>query len=104
MNELLAHHLIPSRMQELGFSKHYLIVLEHLVLKGNERIELSAYNEFYYLVKQAEDLRIVSDFGFYDLGFAHTNGQDYEHQGQIVIHNHSPLPNHVLFLHVIPKH
>jgi hypothetical protein len=104
MNETLAMEFVKRRMNELGFGENYISDIKHLVLLPNEKREVSAFNEFYYLLRDTENIRIRSDFGFYDLSFAHTNAQSYEHHGQIFLENTSPLRNHLRFLHILPKH
>ncbi len=95
---------IERRMQDLGFENNYLIETKHIVLQANETLEIEAYNQFYYLVNDVDNVRIRSDFGFFDLSFAFTNGQDYEHQGQITLYNYANSINHIRFIQVIPKH
>ncbi len=95
--------VIENRMQELGFSNQYTVRLKHVVLKANERLEIEADNQFYFLIKDAENVSIHSDFGFFDLSFPFSNEQDYEHQGTILLQNHVSYLNHVHFIQVIPK-
>jgi hypothetical protein len=104
MTEEYTLQLIARRMQDLGFGKNYITETQHLVLQANELLEIEAYNQFYFLVKQVDNVRVRSDFGFFDLSFAFTNKQDYEHQGFIAIQNFSNTINHVLFIQVIPIH
>lgn len=104
MKEELALELIRYRMRELGFAEAYHTRLQHYVVAGNERLDIQAFNEYYFLVAENENVRIRSDFGHYDLNYPHTDGQDYEHHGQIFIQNLSPVNSHVRFIQVIPKH
>jgi hypothetical protein len=104
MSEDYTLEYIRRRMKDLGFGTNYLTETKHLVLQANELLEIEAFNQFYYLVKDVDNVRINSDFGFFDLSFLNTNGQDYEHQGQITIHNYSVSLNHVRFIQVIPTH
>jgi hypothetical protein len=102
--EELVMKIIERRMQELGFGNHYSIYIKHIVLLGNENREIEAYNQFYFLVKPADNVMVQSDFGFFDLSFPNTNEQDYEHQGLIILQNHVAYLNHVHFIQVIPNH
>jgi len=104
MTEEYTLQLIARRMQDLGFGNNYLTETKHLVLQANEELEIEAYNQFYFLVKDVDNVRVRSDFGFFDLSFAFNNQQDYEHQGLITIHNYANTINHVRFIQVIPIH
>lgn len=104
MTEEYTLKYIARRMQDLGFENNYITETKHLVLQANETLEIEAFNQFYYLLQGVDNVRIRSDFGFFDLSFGFTNGQDYEHQGQITLHNYSNTINHVRFIQVIPKH
>ena len=104
MTEDYTFQFIARRMQDLGFEKNYITETKHIVMQAGEVLELEAFNQFYYLVKEIDNVRIRSDFGFFDLSFAFTNGQDYEHQGQIILHNYAHTINHIRFIQVIPKH
>ncbi len=101
----LALSLIESRMHDMGFSKsNYSLAFKHIVLQGNERSEIEAYNEVYFLEHDPEDVSIRSDFGFYDLSSQKTNELKYEHQGLIDLQNLSGNTNHIRFIQVILKH
>jgi hypothetical protein len=104
MTEEYTIKYIARRMQDLGFENHYITETKHIVMQADEVLEIEAFNQFYYLLQGVDNVRIRSDFGFFDLSFAFTNGQDYEHQGQISIHNYANSINHVRFIQVIPKH
>ena len=103
MTTALALEYIPRRMQELGHGKSYYIRFRHIVLQPKEQIEIAAYNQFYMLVEEPENVKILSDFGVYDLSENRTNEQFYEHQGTILITNYSPTATHVRFIQVIPS-
>jgi hypothetical protein len=96
--------MIRRRMQALGIGDGYYIKTEHLVLQAGETLEIEADNQFYFLVKDVDNVKIRSDFGFFDLSFSFTNKQDYEHQGTIRIHNYANTMNHIRFIQVIPTH
>lgn len=104
MNTDLALSLIESRMRDMGYTpKEYSISFKHFVLQGNERREVEAYNELYFLEHDPEDVSIQSDFGFYDLSFQKTNEMKYEHQGNIGLQNLSGSTNHIRFIQIILK-
>lgn len=102
MTTALALEYIPRRMQELGHGSDYYIRFRHFVLTPNEKIEIEASNQFFFLVEEPEHVKIVSDFGFYDLSEDKTNEQFYEHQGIISVTNYAPTVTHVRFIQVIP--
>lgn len=103
MTTALALEYIPRRMQELGHGQSYYIRFRHIVLQPNEQLEIEAYNQFYILVEEPENVKINSDFGMYDLSESRTNEQFYEHQGNILITNYSLTITHVRFIQVIPS-
>lgn len=99
----LAIEYIPRRMNDLGVGTDYYMRFRHFVLQPSEQIRLAADNQFFILVSETADVRIVSDFGLYDLSDMSTNEQDYEHQGTITISSHSKSVIHLRFIQVIPK-
>jgi hypothetical protein len=100
----LALEYIPRRMQELGYKGNYYIRFRHLVLQANEEQTIDAYNQFYYLVEEAQNVRVESETGIFDLSESTTNEMQYEHQSKIQIKNYSSGINHLRFIQVIPKH
>jgi len=105
MNTELAIAMIESRMRDMGYTPlDYSTSFKHCVLQGKESREIEAYNEFYFLEHDPEDVNIKSDFGFYDLSYQKANELKYEHQGLILLYNQSAIINHVRFIQVILKH
>lgn len=104
MNVAIAMEYIPRRMKELGYGSDYYIRFRHLVLEPDEKREINAYNQFYMLIEEPSEIKISSDFGFFDLKEENTNEQDYEHQGRIIIYNYGRNYTGVRFIQVIPKH
>ncbi len=100
----LALEYIPRRMQELGYKGNYYIRFRHLVLQANEEQTIDAFNQFYYLVEEAQNVRVESETGIFDLSESTTNEMQYEHQSKIQIKNYSSGINHLRFIQVIPKH
>jgi hypothetical protein len=104
MNTELALTLIESRMRDMGYGlEDYSTNFKHCVLQGYEFRDIEAYNEFYFLEHDPEDVSVQSDFGFYDLSSQRTNELKYEHQGFIQVRNLSAMMNHVRFIQVILK-
>lgn len=105
MNTELAIAMINSRMGDMGYKPgDYSTSFKHCVLQGNESREIEAYNEFYFLEHDPEDVNIKSDFGFYDLSYHKANELKYEHQGLILLRNLSGIVTHVRFIQVTLKH
>ena len=100
----LALEYIPRRMQELGYHHDYFIRFRHLVLQPNEEQIIDAFNQFYYLIEEAENVRVESETGIFDLSEKNTNEMQYEHQSKIGIRNYLSSINHLRFIQVIPKH
>ena len=100
----LALEYIPRRMQELGYKGNYYIRFRHLVLQANEEQTIDAYNQFYYLIEEAQNVRVESETGIFDLSESTTNEMQYEHQSKIQIKNYASGINHLRFIQVIPKH
>lgn len=101
--EIALEYLIPQRMEELGIGKNYGVRMEHLVLQPSEVKIISAYNQFYFLGEDADNVSISSETGVFDLSLRNINKMQYEHQGEITIKNYSSTINHLRFVQVIPK-
>lgn len=99
----LALEYIPRRMQELGYKSDYYIRFRHLVLQPNEEQTIDAFNQFFYLVEEAQSVRVESETGVFDLSESTTNEMQYEHQSKIHITNYLSGINHLRFIQVIPK-
>lgn len=100
----LALEYIPRRMEELGFGNDYYLRFRHFVLQAAEQLEVPAFNQFFILVEEAQDVSVKSEFGIFDLSLSNANEMLYEHQGQITIQNYTKGIKHVRFIQVIPKH
>ena len=93
---------IAKRMAELGIAK-YTLRLKHLILQPNQRLEIDAWQEFFFLTQEVCDVQISSDLGAFDLSADNTNEMQYEHQGLIIIQNTSSATTvHVRMMQVIP--
>ncbi len=98
----LALEYIRRRMSEMGH-KDYLLRFRHLLLKVNETREIIGYNQIFMLVEPAQDIRIESDVGVFDVNEDHANELQYEHRGRIKTTNLSLSPTNVRFLQAIPN-
>ncbi len=102
MTIALALEYIPRRMEELGIGDDYYLRFRHYVLQPSELLDVPAFNQFFILVEEAQDVSIKSEFGIFDLSLRNVNEMQYEHQGQITIQNYASSVNHVRFIQVIP--
>lgn len=100
----LALEYIPRRMRELGYGSDYYLRFRHLVLQPSEELEIPAFNQFFILVEEAQDMSVKSEFGIFDLSLSNVNEMLYEHQGQVKIKNNAAALRHIRFIQVIPKH
>jgi hypothetical protein len=98
----LALEYIRRRMAEMGY-KNYLLRFRHLLLRVNETREIIGYNQIFMLVEPAQDIRIESDVGVFDVNEDHANELQYEHRGRIKTTNLSLSPTNVRFLQAIPN-
>lgn len=99
----LALEYIPRRMQELGHGDRYYLRFRHLVLQPSEEVELPAYNQFYILVEETQDVSVKSELGTFDLSLDNVNEMLYEHQGLVKVKNKADSLKHIRFIQVIPK-
>ena len=100
----LALEYIPRRMEELGYKKNYIIRFRHLILQANETQTIDADNQFFYLIEEAENVRVESETGVFDLSESNVNEMQYEHQNKIQITNYLSDINHLRFIQIIPRH
>ncbi len=93
---------IRRRMTELGI-KDYTLRMRHFVMQPGEKLELEAWQEFFFLTQELCDIQITSDFGIFDLSADNASEMQYEHQGLINMQNTSSAATvHVRFIQVIP--
>ena len=93
---------IEKRMQAMGYGGNYLLKFRHLVLQPHEERKVKAYNEYHLLIEENSHIKIVSDFGLYDLSATTSNEVQYEHFGKINVKNKSETMTSAKFIQVIP--
>lgn len=93
---------IPRRMRELGFGDKYYTRMRHFILEPGSTLTLKAWNDYFLLVEETTEVRILSDFGVYDRELPNINELHYEHHGKILITNKKGFIVHVNFVQVIP--
>lgn len=104
MNQYLALEYIAERMRELGFENRYSLRFKHLRLQPSETLKLKGSpQQLYVLVEPAEEIRVESHKGIFDLSDDRINELQYEHSGSLTIINQSLLINDVKMVEAIPK-
>ena len=103
MTSDLALEYISRRMNEMGYSKNYLLRFRHILLKVSEVREITAYNQIFLLIDPMATIRIESDVGLFDVNEDHANEMQYEHRGRIRATNLSLSTTNVRFLQAIPN-
>lgn len=94
---------IPRKMRELGVNDNYFLEFRHLVIPKKEVVLIDAYNEYWIMVKGANDLVVNSSLGDFDMYDKGINEQQYKHQGKITITNKSTNIRHIKFIQIIFK-
>lgn len=93
---------IAKRMSELRIPE-YTLRLRHMVMQPGEKLEIDAWQEFFFLTQEVCDIQIISDLGVFDLSADNASEMQYEHQGLITIINTSSAATvHVRFIQAIP--
>ena len=99
----LALEYLCKRTGELGIGSNYVLRFRHLRLQPGEKKIIPAFGQLVILVEPADDVRVESNVGLFDLSEDLTNELQYEHQGEILVSNLSAVSNHLRFIQVIPK-
>jgi hypothetical protein len=89
-------------MRELGYGENYSYYIRHLVLQPQEISKISLRSDLLLLLEMNETIVIESEFGFFDMARQQTNELQYEHRGDVRIHNDSVFIQHIRFIQVIP--
>jgi hypothetical protein len=94
---------IPQAQEMLGWTQ-VLFKWQEIILKPNTSIELSADNEYLFLVRHTGIVTLESALGRYtNAGLDNTYENDFEHRGQISIENHSPVEAKMYFIRMFPN-
>ena len=94
---------VPQAQEMLGWTQ-VLFKWQEIVLKPNNAIELSADNEYLFLVRHTGIITVESSMGRYtNAGLDNAYENDFEHRGQIGIENHSPVEAKVYFVRMLPN-
>ena len=100
MTEEFAIRYTPQRVQERGF-QNYRMVFQDLNLEPNQKIQLAAYNEIWFLIGAEEGVSISSDLGEYDYTNPVLSENIYEHADSITVKNKASGLRKVKFIQVI---
>ena len=104
MNVEFALAYIHDKMEKLGVVQGYFIKYKHFMIQPLETKIIDAYNEYYFLIQSANELKVRSVMGVYDMLDTGINEQQHEHQGKITITNSCAAFKDIIFIQVSPKH
>ena len=100
MTEVYILHYVPLRIKELGYTKHN-IRYRDLVLDGESKVNIPAFNELYFIVDDPPGLIVESDYGMYDSTDDPLPDNIHEHRGEIVIYNPGTGKRKIKFIQVV---
>jgi hypothetical protein len=100
MTEGYILHYVPVRVKELGYTLHRMRYRD-LVIEGDSRIIIPAFNELYYIVDDPPGLIVESGYGMYDSTDDPLAENVHEHRGEIIITNPGTGRRKIKFIQVI---
>jgi hypothetical protein len=100
MTEQFILGYVPQRIKELGYNK-YTLRYRDLVLDGNSKIDLSAYNELYFIIDQPLGVVVESDYGLFDSSDTMLEDNVHQHRGEILISNPGTVKRRIKLIQVI---
>ena len=100
MTEQLIIQFIPERVRQLGFVDYHLRYRDVMIEKQSS-VNITAYNELYFIVDDPPDLVVESDYGIYDSTENPVEENAHQHRGEIVIQNKSSKNKRIKFIQVI---
>jgi len=100
MTESYILHYAPIRVKELGFQAHR-IRYRDLVIEGDGRLIIPAFNELYFIVDDPPGLIVESSYGMYDSTEDPLADNVHEHRGEIIITNPGTGKRKIKFIQVI---
>lgn len=100
MTEQLINGFIPHRVKQLGYNNYHL-QFRDMVIKGNSKMILSAYNELYFIIDDPHGLQVESDYGVYDPVSGDVFDNIHQHKGEIIITNSEAANKRIKFIRVI---
>lgn len=100
MTEQLIIQFIPERVRQLGFTDYHLRYRDVMIEKQRS-VNITAYNELYFIVDDPSDLIVESDYGIYDSTDSPVEENVHQHRGEIVIQNKGNKSRRIKFIQVI---
>jgi hypothetical protein len=88
------------RIKQLGFTKYHLRHRD-LTIEAGKSVEISAYNELFFVVDEPPGLVIESDYGMYDSTDNPIPESIHVHRGQVRISNPGIEKRRIKFIQVI---
>lgn len=100
MTEQLIVQFIPERVRQLGFVDYHLRYRDIMIDKQSS-VNITAYNELYFIVDDPPDLVVESDYGIYDSTDSPVEENMHQHRGEIMIQNKESKSRRIKFIQVI---
>ncbi|PZR24518.1 MAG: hypothetical protein DI538_28155 [Azospira oryzae] len=100
MTEQLIVQFIPERVSQLGFMDYHLRYRDIMIDKESS-MNITAYNELYFIVDDPPDLVVESDYGIYDSTDSPVEENIHQHRGEILIQNKESKSRRIKFIQVI---
>jgi hypothetical protein len=100
MSEQFILEYVPQRIDQLGFRKYHLRYRD-LVIEANGKVNLSAYNELFFIVDEPPGIVVESDYGIYDSTDDMLPESVHQHRGEIVISNPGITKRRAKFIQIV---
>ena len=100
MTEQLIIQYIPERVKQLGFREYHLRYRD-LMIRKQSSVNVTAWNELYFIVDDPSGLVVESDYGIYDSTETPVEENIHQHRGEIVIQNKTGNTKRIKFIQVI---
>ena len=100
MSEEFILRYTEQRVKERGYDT-FLMRYHDLLIQGEEKKEIQAFNEIYFLISADAGISIQSDYGEYDYDNLSLSENVHEHADQIRITNNTSSIKRVKFIQVI---
>jgi len=100
MTDLCPMTYAKYRVAQRGY-QDYRFVFRDLQLVGLESRIIESYNELWFILEAAHEIRVQSDYGVYDYGRGDLSENMHEHADRIQLINRSSQPRRIRFLQVL---
>lgn len=100
MTEPFIMSYIPQRIKQLGYTNYHLRYRD-LLIEKETTINITAWNQLYFIVDDPQGLIVQSDYGVYDSTDCPASDNMHQHRGKIVIQNPDGKQRRIKFIQVI---